>query len=84
MNYYYSNEQALSQVQGLVLEEQVVATLLEKMTVETVEMSYEDAIQPRHLLRRKQDDESGVDDASSSEPDNENAAVKNESMVGCL
>ena len=53
MNYYYSNEQALSQVQGLVLEEQVVATLLEKMTVETVEMSYEDAIQPRHLLRRK-------------------------------
>ena len=34
-NYYYSNEQALSQVQGLVLEEQVVSTLLEKMTVET-------------------------------------------------
>ena len=46
INYYYSNEQALSQVQGLVLEEQVVATLLEKMSVETVEMSYEEAIQP--------------------------------------
>lgn len=46
VNYYYSNEQALSQVQGLVLEEQVVESLLEKMTVDTVEMSYQEAIQP--------------------------------------
>ena len=77
INYYYSNEQALSQVQGLVLEEQVVATLLEKMTVETVEMSYEDAIQPPPPpAEETSDDESGVDDASSREPDNENAASK--------
>ena len=53
INYYYSNEQALSQVQGLVLEEQVVATLLQKMTLETIEMSYEDAIQPPPPPRRK-------------------------------
>ena len=77
INYYYSNEQALSQVQGLVLEEQVVATLLEKMTVETVEMSYEDAIQPPPPpAEETSDDESGVDDAQSSDPDNENTAIK--------
>jgi trigger factor len=77
INYYYSNEQALSQVQGLVLEEQVVATLLEKMTVETVEMSYEDAIQPPSPpAEETSDDESGVDDAQSSDPDNENTASK--------
>jgi trigger factor len=46
VNYYYSNEQALSQIQGLVLEEQVVERLLGKMAVETVEMSYQEAIQP--------------------------------------
>ena len=77
INYYYSNEQALSQVQGLVLEEQVVATLLEKMTVETVEMSYEDAIQPPPPpAEETSDDESGVDDASPSEADNENTTSK--------
>ena len=73
INYYYSNEQALSQVQGLVLEEQVVATLLEKMTVETVEMSYEEAIQPPPPAEEDAPDgETGVGDESSSE----NAAGK--------
>ena len=65
INYYYSNEQALSQVQGLVLEEQVVATLLEKMSVETVEMSYEEAIQPPPPAEEETSvDESDVDGAS--------------------
>ncbi len=74
INYYYSNEQALSQVQGLVLEEQVVATLLEKMSVETVEMSYEEAIQPPPPAEEEDspDGETGVGDESSSE----NAAGK--------
>jgi len=73
INYYYSNEQALSQVQGLVLEEQVVATLLEKMSVETVEMSYEEAIQPPPPAEEDSPDgETGVGDESSSE----NAAGK--------
>jgi hypothetical protein len=55
----------------------VVATLLEKMTVETVEMSYEDAIQPPSPpAEETSDDESGVDDAQSSDPDNENTASK--------
>ena len=69
INYYYSNEQALSQVQGLVLEEQVVATLLEKMSVETVEMSYEEAIQPPPPAEEEDspDGETGVGDESSSE-----------------
>jgi len=51
--------------------------LLEKMTVETVEMSYEDAIQPPSPpAEETSDDESGVDDAQSSDPDNENTASK--------
>ena len=51
--------------------------MLEKMTVETVEMSYEDAIQPPPPpAEETSDDESGVDDAQSSEQDNENTASK--------
>jgi trigger factor len=64
INYYYSNEQALSQVQGLVLEEQVVERLLEKMSVETVEMSYQEAIQPP---QQKADAEEETE-ASEEEP----------------
>ena len=60
-----------------MLEEQVVSTLLEKMTVETIEMSYEDAIQPPPPPAEETSvDESDVDGASPSEPDNENTASK--------
>jgi trigger factor len=45
-NYYYSNEQQLNQIQNMVLEEQVVETILEKAKVTDVEMPYEEAIQP--------------------------------------
>ena len=45
-NYYYSNEQQLNQIQNLVLEEQVVETILAKAKVTDVEMHYEEAIQP--------------------------------------
>ena len=60
-----------------MLEEQVVATLLQKMTLETIEMSYEDAMQPPPPPEEESsDDESGVDDASPSEPDDENKVSK--------
>jgi len=45
-NYYYSNEQQLSQIQNLVLEEQVVETILAKAAVTDVKMPYDEAIQP--------------------------------------
>ena len=46
VNFYYSNEQQLSQVQNLVLEEQVVETILAKAVVKDVEQGYEEAIKP--------------------------------------
>ncbi len=46
VNYYYGNEQQLNQVQNMVLEEQVVDSVLEKAKVSEVEMPYEEAIKP--------------------------------------
>ena len=46
INYYYSNEQQLSQVQSLVLEEQIVALILASAKVEELPVSYEEALKP--------------------------------------
>ncbi len=46
VNYYYSNEEQLSQVQNLVLEDQIVEKILEEAVVEDVELEYEEAIKP--------------------------------------
>jgi trigger factor len=46
MNYYYGNEQQLSQIQNLVLEEQVVETILAKAAVTDVTLAYDEAIKP--------------------------------------
>ncbi|MGH1461721.1 MAG: trigger factor [Neptuniibacter sp.] len=46
IDWYMGNEEMLGQIKGLVLEEQVVDTLLETAKVEEAEVSYEDAIKP--------------------------------------
>lgn len=46
VKYYYSNQQQLSQIQNVVLEQQVVDKILEGANVTDVPMSYEDAIKP--------------------------------------
>ncbi|AMO56288.1 trigger factor [Endozoicomonas montiporae] len=46
IDWYYSNEQQLSQVKYVVLEEQVVDTVLENAKVSEAEVSYQDAIKP--------------------------------------
>lgn len=46
VDWYYSNEQQLSQIENMVLEEQVVDLILEKARVTEVECSYEEAIKP--------------------------------------
>ena len=46
IDWYYSNEQQLSQVRYVVLEEQVVDTVLESARVSDTEVSYQDAIKP--------------------------------------
>lgn len=46
IDWYMGNEEMLSQIKGLVLEEQVVDKLLETASVTDTEISYEDAIKP--------------------------------------
>ena len=46
INYYYSNEQQLNQVQSLVLEEQIVALILAYAHIEELPVSYEEALKP--------------------------------------
>jgi trigger factor len=46
VNFYYSNEQQLSQIQNLVLEEQVVDSILATAQVKETGMSYEEAVKP--------------------------------------
>jgi len=45
-NFYYSNEQQLTQIQNLVLENEVIDTILDKATVTDVEQDYAAAIKP--------------------------------------
>ena len=46
IDWYYENEEMLSQVKNLVLEDQVVDHLLASATVTEEEVSYEDALKP--------------------------------------
>ena len=46
VNFYYSNEQQLNQVQSLVLEEQIVALILASAHIEELPVSYEEALKP--------------------------------------
>ncbi|PAU87367.1 trigger factor [Pseudomonas sp. WN033] len=46
VNWYYQNEQQLGEIQSVVLEEQVVDTVLQKAQVTDKQVSYEDAVKP--------------------------------------
>ncbi|MEH6814394.1 MAG: trigger factor [Motiliproteus sp.] len=46
IEYYYGNKEQLAQIEALVLEDQVVDSLLEQAKVEEVAVSYEEAIKP--------------------------------------
>ncbi|MDX1804490.1 MAG: trigger factor [Alcanivorax sp.] len=47
VNWVYSNPQQLQQIEGAVLEEQVVDLVLDSAKVEEKTMSYQDAVKPR-------------------------------------
>ena len=47
VNWVYSNPQQLQQIEGAVLEEQVVDLVLDSAKVEEKAMSYQDAVKPR-------------------------------------
>lgn len=46
IDWYYSNQEMLGQIQNMVLEDQVLDLLLDAAKVTEVEVSYEDAIKP--------------------------------------
>ena len=46
VNYFYSNQQQLQQVEGAVLEDQVVEMVLDAATVTEKTVSYEEAVRP--------------------------------------
>ena len=74
IEWYYSNEQQLSQVENMVLEDQVIDYLLEKAQVTEVESSYEDAIKqpsPEQLEDSESDQEDAVE-ASDPVAEDEN------------
>ena len=61
INYYYSNEQQLSQIQNAVLEEQIVNFVLESAKVTDKTVSYDDAVKRETELPSKESDESSGD-----------------------
>ena len=57
INFYYSNEQQLTQIQNLVLENEVIDTILDKATVTDVEQDYAAAIKPAPQAPMAESDE---------------------------
>lgn len=62
IDWYYKNEKQLSQVQYVVLEEQVVDTVLEVAQVVERECSYEEAVKPAQPIDNEDEDEDEDDD----------------------
>jgi trigger factor len=72
VNYYYNNEQQLNQIQNMVLEEQVVETILEESNVSEINMSYDDAIKPAvEAIPETMPEASGDAEEESSEDDDQ-------------
>lgn len=57
VNWYYQNEQQLAEIQSVVLEEQVVDTVLQKAQVTTKQVPYEDAVKPAQSAKDLETDE---------------------------
>ncbi len=47
VNYYYSNDENLKQIEALAVEEQVAEKLLESAKVKAIDMSYADVMKSR-------------------------------------
>ena len=47
VNFYYSNDENLKQVEALAVEEQVAEKLLESAKAKTIDMSYADVMKSR-------------------------------------
>lgn len=62
INYYYANEQQLNQIQNLVLEDQVIDSVLAGASVVEKAMGYEEAIKPATKNLLADESEAGADE----------------------
>lgn len=66
-SWYHGNDEQMSQLRNAAIEEQVIDWLLEKMTVSTVAMSYEDALAAAQQQGKgSEDDDAAEDDSAES------------------
>lgn len=56
VNWYMQNEQQLAEIQSVVLEEQVVDTVLQKAKVTDKQVAYEDAVKPAQPAQVEDDE----------------------------
>ena len=59
INFYYNNQQQLTQIQNLVLEDQVIDLIVTSAKVSEVEQSYEEAIKPPAPALPEEDEAEG-------------------------
>lgn len=64
VSWYYSNERQMSEVRSIVLEDQVVDTVLDTAQVTVKECSYEEAIKPAQESEAKKEQQAETDVAS--------------------
>ena len=69
VNYYYSNEEQLQQIQMAVIEDQVIDHILESATIETVEATYESVVAGTALPSPDSAIDSEQDDSAANEQD---------------
>ena len=65
VNWYYSNQEQLQQIEMAVLEEQVVDHVLQAATVESVTSSYDDIIAGKAVKVEQSDEPDEVEDGQS-------------------
>ena len=65
INYYYSNEQQLNQIQNLVLEDQVIDAILAGAKVSDLAMDYDEAIKPTPAPLPEEDAETTAEAADA-------------------
>lgn len=79
VNWYYSNQEQLQQIEMAVLEDEVVSHVLEKAQVEVVASSYQDVVSGKAVPEPEEDADSaaaGSEAAAASEPESGQSSEK--------
>jgi len=71
VNYYYSNEEQLQQIQMAVIEDQVIDHILESATIETIEATYESVVAGTAIPTPETEDVDGETENAANKQDND-------------